>query len=203
MSKRQSGFTLVEIAIVLVIIGLLLGGVLKGQEMIANAKYKRLRSDVQAFTAAYYTFQDRYGQAPGDFNQASTRLSAAAVDGNGNGAIAGNTCTANNEESCLVWSHLRYADLLSGDPSLTNANANPRHPYGAEYQGIYGSQTHGNKTGMWLAIHNLPSDVARRLDDELDDGAGGTGAVFCAAGCTGGNYPGISTPGTVDLRVLL
>ena len=64
--KGQSGFTLVEIAIVLVIIGLLLGGVLKGQEMITNAKVSKVENDYKGITAAILAYQDRYGVLPGD-----------------------------------------------------------------------------------------------------------------------------------------
>ena len=64
--KKQTGFTLVEIAIVLVIVGLLIGGVLKGQEMITNAKLKRIESDNAGIAAAMFSYQDRYLQLPGD-----------------------------------------------------------------------------------------------------------------------------------------
>lgn len=59
--QEQAGFTLVEIAIVLVIIGLLLGGVLKGQEMIKNAKVKSAASDINAYSVALMSYEDRYG----------------------------------------------------------------------------------------------------------------------------------------------
>ena len=60
MKTIQKGFTLVEIAIVLVIIGLLLGGILKGQEMITQAKIKNAVADFSGISAAYYGYQDRY-----------------------------------------------------------------------------------------------------------------------------------------------
>ena len=66
MKSRQSGFTLVEIAIVLVIIGLLLGGVLKGQELINSAKIKNLINDLNGLSTAVYAYQDRYRALPGD-----------------------------------------------------------------------------------------------------------------------------------------
>src|SRR5438874_5633541 len=66
MTKRQQGFTLVEIAIVLVIIGLLLGGILKGQEMITQAKIKNVIADFSGVSAAYHGYQDRYRSIPGD-----------------------------------------------------------------------------------------------------------------------------------------
>ncbi len=90
---KQKGFTLVEIAIVLVIVGLLIGGVLKGQEMITNAKLKRVESDNAGLAAAMFSYQDRYLQLPGDDSQAAGRFSVYApadpVDGDGTGTIDG------------------------------------------------------------------------------------------------------------------
>ena len=78
-SKRlQAGFTLVEIAIVLVIIGLLLGGILKGQEMITQARIKNVVNDFNGITAAYFAYQDRYRAVPGDDNQCERALGASA-----------------------------------------------------------------------------------------------------------------------------
>ncbi len=91
MIKRQQGFTLVEIAIVLVIIGLLLGGILKGQEMITQAKIKNVIADFSGVSAAYHGYQDRYRAIPGDDPNADTRwtVAPAAVKGDGNGIVAG------------------------------------------------------------------------------------------------------------------
>ena len=93
MKARQAGFTLVEIAIVLVIIGLLLGGILKGQEMINQAKIKNLINDFNGISAAMYSYQDRYRALPGDDLNAAGRW-AGSVSGNGNGQFTGNynTC---------------------------------------------------------------------------------------------------------------
>jgi len=66
--NTQSGFTLVEVAIVLVIIGLLVGGILKGQEMIKNAKVKNFTKQADELRAAVNTYRDRYRIFPGDDN---------------------------------------------------------------------------------------------------------------------------------------
>ena len=85
MKRKQTGFTLVEIAIVLVIIGLLLGGILKGQEMITQAKIKNVVADFSGISAAYYGYQDRYRAIPGDDSGAAARWTTptAATSGNG------------------------------------------------------------------------------------------------------------------------
>ena len=89
--NKQKGFTLVEIAIVLVIVGLLIGGVLKGQEMITNAKLKRIESDNAGIAAAMFSYQDRYLQLPGDDSSADTRFdlytASAGNVGDGDGLI--------------------------------------------------------------------------------------------------------------------
>ena len=96
MNKKASqGFTLIEIAIVLVIIGLLIGGVLKGQELIYNQKVKSTYDAYRQYTAAMYGYQDRFKAIPGDDANATTRgFVVAAGDpaitsGGGNGSIAG------------------------------------------------------------------------------------------------------------------
>src|SRR5216683_5000852 len=88
--SAQTGFTLVEIAIVLVIIGLLLGGILKGQEMITQAKIKNVINDFNGIGVAVTSYQDRYRALPGDDANATTRWTIQApASGNGNGIIAG------------------------------------------------------------------------------------------------------------------
>src|SRR5436853_1276778 len=89
MNKRETGFTLIEIAIVLVIIGLLLGGVLKGQELITGARVRNFIQQQDGVKAAYFGFLDRYRALPGDYAQATANISgmsvAACNAGNGNG----------------------------------------------------------------------------------------------------------------------
>src|SRR5688500_8122041 len=116
MKARQTGFTLVEIAIVLVIIGLLLGGILKGQEMITQAKIKNVIADFSGVSAAYHGYQDRYRAIPGDDPNAATRWAVAPVafSGSGNGVVEGaynvacpTPLVAASPESCDFWDNLR------------------------------------------------------------------------------------------------
>src|SRR5205814_9112356 len=93
MQNKQKGFTLVEIAIVLVIIGLLLGGILKGQEMITQAKIKNVIADYSGISAAYHGYVDRYKKIPGDdpcAGGAVTVGNCGTTTGRWTGATAGN-----------------------------------------------------------------------------------------------------------------
>ncbi len=79
--KKQQGFTLIEIAIVLVIIGLLLGGILKGQELINSARVRNLASQLDGVKVAYLAFQDRYRVLPGDMDTATASTNLPQVAG--------------------------------------------------------------------------------------------------------------------------
>ena len=183
MKTMQKGFTLVEIAIVLVIIGLLLGGILKGQEMITQAKIKNAVSDFSGISAAYYGYQDRYRALPGDDPNAATRWSGA-ISGGGNGVVAGaynadctGTLTA-AMESCLWWDDLRRAGFVAG--------AGGRQPFNA-FGGMVGVQTGSNGGtpptalggfgGLIICSANIPDKVAIAIDTQMDDGKIATGTV--------------------------
>src|SRR3972149_5607693 len=129
--KRQRGFTLVEIAIVLVIIGLLLGGILKGQEMITQARIKNVINDFNGITAAYASYQDRYRAIPGDDGGALTRwtlpagpaTSPTAGNGNVEGLYGAGTATP-EAETRLFWWHLRQAGFIPGATNPPNIASN-------------------------------------------------------------------------------
>ena len=190
MKQKQTGFTLIEIATVLVIIGILLGGVLKGQEMIENAKIKNLRNDYDGVTAAIYSYQDRYGVLPGDDARANTRgWTDAAVDGSaGNGTLdPNNAFLAGANENQYMWQHMRYAGLIGGDPSgvVNNAGgrANPSNAYGgylgvARVQGNWGIGLSGNI----ICASNVPGKGAAAIDAAFDDGISDSGTVRGKAG---------------------
>ena len=89
--KTQRGFTLIEIAVVLVIIGLLLGGVLRGQELINSARAKNLVQEMRGVTTMVYGYQDRFQRMPGDDNAADDHVGGTnatePADSQGNGRI--------------------------------------------------------------------------------------------------------------------
>ena len=108
MKTKTQGFTLVEVGIVLVIMGLLLGGVLKGQELLTNARVRELIGQQDGVKAAFFGFQDRFRAMPGDY--AGATISIANVTQNGNGRVESSTT---HNESILAWEHLSRSGFLN------------------------------------------------------------------------------------------
>lgn len=193
-SKKQSGFTLVEIAIVLVIIGLLLGGILKGQELINSARVRNIADQGSATQAAYFGFIDRYRQVPGDWAQANATtgigqaiISPLAANGNaGNGRLDAN----DYDEASGFWEQLSKAGFISGlyagGGTAANIQDGTRAPVnafngtvaltrltgaGTDYQGNGGSRL------AYIFGAQIPVSIMRELDVKLDDGVPNTGVV--------------------------
>jgi prepilin-type N-terminal cleavage/methylation domain-containing protein len=188
-NKRQAGFTLVEIAIVLVIIGLLLGGILKGQEMITQAKIKNLVADLNGITAAMNSYQDRYKALPGDDKGAKDRW-ATTSSGDGNGVVGGTynatvpaTLTGQTgPESVFFWHHLRLAGFLSGTGADQPFNAvsgkmGVQTGNGAATPVEVLASTVAGFTSLIVCSANLPDKIAGSTDAQMDDGIGTTGSV--------------------------
>ncbi len=162
---NNKGFTLVEIAIVLVIIGLLIGGVLKGKEMIREAKIKRIVKTADELRVAVMSFYDRYGVYPGDENKDNIPPEDSH-NGNGNGKI--NTTS----ESKYMFEDLKNAGLISGDFDGTNYM---QHVFGGDvyvqYTTVQGARKH------WIIFKNIPGDVGRIIDMKYDDGEYNEGSI--------------------------
>ena len=193
----QAGFTLVEIAIVLVIIGLLLGGVLRGQELVFSAHVRQLISQQEGIKAAFFGFQDRFRSFPGDFAAADRALrcpnGVPCLNGNGNGIVEENATPivvhgvlSEVSEHLLVWMHLSSAGFLNGaytmfagDTAFTEINS-PRSAYNnylllsynANYSALASAiARHNLKTGP-----QVPVGTVAEVDRKIDDGNGVSGA---------------------------
>lgn len=209
LAKRaKRGVTLVEIAIVLVIIGLLLGGILKGQELINNAKVKNMIGYQESLRGAWYAFIDRYEAVPGDWTRASQFLALnedPVINGQGNGFI-------NEVESPLVFTHLVAAGFIrcavcddgtqlhpnnsiwnglttgDSDPTDQTGNPSPENSPTNSYGGVvaifhdagYYHGRSGDQLQAQLMAHSgprVPSNLARDVDNKIDDGYANSGDV--------------------------
>lgn len=193
-SAKQTGFTLVEISIVLVIIGLLIGGVLKGQELINSAKVKNLAQDFRNIQTIIYAYQDKFRALPGDdiraaFHVCPSGTPACTANGNADGIIGGawdDVATANTE-SIHFWQHIRFANLASGPTDTASDSFLPSNSMG----GRIGIQSAGTAaplgvTGSYaICSAGIPGKLIRQLDSALDDGDPSTGSVRAGTASTG------------------
>ena len=195
--NNQKGFTLIEIAIVLVIIGLLLGGVLKGQELINTARVRSLNNSVDGITAAWFSFQDRYRAFPGDYLDARSTVNLPGTDGvtgpaggDGNGLVGKAGVVDDPLERGLVWVHLEAAGYITGgyvdDAAVIAAEEYncstlicPDNGFGSgmvighgQINRDSGTDAHELNTGG-----GIPVDVLAELDRKVDDGQADTGLM--------------------------
>ena len=187
--KAQSGFTLVEIAIVLVIIGLLLGGVLKGQELIENGRVKNAANDMNGIVAAYNSYLDRYRKVPGDDGPGSTLTARGTAwtgmaAGGNNGILdvnAGQTFTGGGE-GATFFQHLRAAGFITGNPADAGANALPVNAWGGRL-GVINAAVQGRPAArVMVCLGNVPGKAAAALDVQLDDGRPDNGSFRATQG---------------------
>ncbi|OGT00875.1 MAG: prepilin-type N-terminal cleavage/methylation domain-containing protein [Gallionellales bacterium RBG_16_56_9] len=193
MKRNQSGFTLIEIAIVLVIIGLLLGGVLKGQELINSARVKNLASDFKNIPVFIYGYQDKFKALPGDDSAAGSHV-AATANGNGNGIINGmwDSITA-ADESVIFWQHVRLAGLAPGETVVNLTTYLPTNAVGGRIGITNATAANLPITGLRgsyiICSRSILGKFAKQMDTTLDDGNTTTGSVMVMADQT--------APGTV------
>lgn len=135
-TSAKSAFSLVELSIVLVILGLLVGGVLAGQSLIRAAQLRAVTAQVGQYAAASKTFRDKYFALPGDLPNATSFWpvnpsgcpagggTIGTCDGDGNGSIgyiAAASVTNRGCEASEVWKHLSFAGLITGSYSTQTA----------------------------------------------------------------------------------
>jgi len=174
--SKESGFTLVEIAIVLVIIGLLLGGVLKGQEMIKNAEIRGVITDVSGITTALYAYRDRYNAIPGDDRGGALHTGVSGSDGDGDGIVLNVSGGATAEETNF-FAHLRAVNLLTGSGATL-----PSHSLGGELSVSNGTN---GLSGNVVCASAVEEADALILDTKEDDGVYNTGTIRASAVYTG------------------
>jgi prepilin-type N-terminal cleavage/methylation domain-containing protein len=181
--RRQSGFTLIEIAIVLVIIGLLLGGILKGQELINSARVKNLATDFRNIPLFIYGYQDKFRALPGDDSAAATRFTdgVAATEGTqGNGVIEGTWSDGKESgtESYMFWQHVRLAGLAPGSTDETADDYPPVNAVGGRI-GIQSAKPFTDINGTYfICSTGILGKYAKQLDTQLDDGNTSTGSMM-------------------------
>ena len=149
----RRGFSLVELSIVLVILGLLVGGILAGRSLIRASELRAVGTEYQRYKTATHAFRDKYFAVPGDFAQATrvwgrlvanaqcvTNNSAAvnatggACDGNGDGMIDRATSNSRSGENFQVWRQLALAGLIEGSyTGIAGTNDNDEHIMGENH----------------------------------------------------------------------
>ena len=197
-TKKQSGFTLVEIAIVLVIVGLLLGGILRGQELVNSARVRNLANQNSNIQAAYFGFIDRYRQIPGDMTAVNAENAigpaVAGIGGDGNSQINTDALT----EPAALWSHLAGALFLQGSFGGDDAYAAQDDAPLNAFQGrvllgqlneyldanVADGGAPANRLGFVFG-QNVPVTIMLELDNKVDDGTPDTGVM--RASSTGAN----------------
>jgi hypothetical protein len=191
--------TLVEAAVVLVMLGLLIQVVLQGRELVQNARVRDVIAQQGAAESAVLAFQDRFRALPGDYLSASTNIDcgpSTCLNGNGNGRIEPGTGGALHEE-ILAWEHLSGAGFINGRYQMTNpATATPAPDNTPS--SVFGGYLEVVTDNVWgysgnIASRNniktgnyVPAAVLAEVDRKTDDGQPGSGRVrfstYAAAG---------------------
>ena len=194
--SKQNGFTLIESAMVLIIVGLLLGGALQAQELLQGARIHNQIALQEGVKGAFLAFQDRYRALPGDFSRATSSISGATIDGDGNGRIEPRNW-AGTREDIAAWEHLSHAGFtaqLYTYAGLPGSATTPTSYYNIPLQIVY-DDTYGDPNATMPARHGLktgnqiPAAILSAIDRKTDDGNALGGNFRFSAYAPGGNTP--------------
>lgn len=169
--------------------GFLIGGILKGKDLIESARLKRVIAQLNEYRLATSAFLDRYDALPGDFNKASSLIREGLQNGNGNGIIDGPGLAAGSE-ALHFWSHLSNAGLI-GSPGVVGEESVGDFGKGAPESSIGGGFTVENNPrglrGPWYILGKKVGDhgdgglltplQAHSIDKKLDNGHPSSGKV--------------------------
>lgn len=207
MRKTQSGFTLVEIAIVLIIIGLLLGGVLKGQELVNSAKVKNMIVELKTVQLLVLGYQDKFRALPGDDPSAALHLGSAVTLLTPTAATLGNARLEGNfnsvtatDETVAFWQQVRVAGLATGTTDFSDISAAvPRNADGGRL-GIQSTAPITTMTGQYFVCSDgIQGKLAKQIDITLDDGNTATGSTrVTTTGYSGTATAAVTTANIVD-----
>ncbi len=189
--SNARGFTLVELAVVLVLIGLLVGTMLLGSGILTQSRIKFVANEFEQLKVAILTYQDRYGALPGDDARATTRWVGRSKDGTGDGRISGSyqappppgnplvalTVDATAGESLNFWWQLRLAELVVAPPPVFTPVAQPLNAF-AGVVGVEWAVLGFPRLAACTA--NLPGEIAIGVESQLDDGNPRRGLVRAA-----------------------
>ena len=208
---KNKGFTLIELSIVIVIIGLIVAGISAGSSLVKSSKIRSFITQINEYKTAANNFFDQYEALPGDFREASQYWPACspteganACDGDDDGIIGSGA----SGEDLRAWEHLALAGLIKGDfPGV--ASVTPNTPDSTIEKAVIELGFSGPVWGSYERVGNiiflrnvshtlhpvLPATVAQSIDKEIDDGVADGGKVYGIMGITGD--PCVTNSGTV------
>jgi len=199
---RARGFTIVELAIAIVVIGLLLTAIMRTTGLIGTSQSQAIQSAIGSLSSAIAQFRSRYGYLPGDIPNATTVIPgvvagscSATANGNGDGQI-------DSGESACVPLHLFDAGLIKGGTgsitfSLPGGIVTIRAIAASASAIAATTYSFPSSTRNVIEVLNAPCQVAQDIDNKMDDGNFSTGNVrasvtSCTVGGTNDPVPSIA-----------